>query len=73
MKTLHFYVNEHVNADRFTLIRADLLAMAHVKNVQLGKGTPQELMVDVDEHCDMAINVMEQLTRAGLNPEISYS
>ena len=73
MKTLHFYVNEQLDADRFTIIKADLLAMSHVNTVEFGKGIPSELMVEVDEHCDMAMNVMEQLNRAGLNPEISYS
>ncbi len=73
MKTLHFYINEKLDIDRLTLVKADLLAMTHVNNVELGKGTPRELTVEVDEHCDMAIHVMEQLNRAGLNPEISYS
>jgi len=73
VKTLHFYVNEQLDADRLTLIKADLLAMSHVNNVEFGTGVPREFAVDVDEHCDMAINVMQQLNRAGLNPEISYS
>lgn len=73
MNTLHFYINEQVDTDRLTLIKADLLAMTHVNNVEFGKGTPREFTVEVDEHCDMAMNVMEQLNRAGLNPEISYS
>jgi len=71
VKTLHFYINEQIDADRLTLIKADLLAMTHVNNVQLGKGSPREFTVEVDEHCDMAMNVMKQLNRAGLNPQIS--
>ena len=73
MNTLHFYINEELDADRLTLLKADLLAMTHVKNVEFGKGTPQEFTVDVDEHCDMAMHVMEKLNKAGLNPDISYS
>jgi len=73
VNTLHFYVNEQLDMDRITLIKADLLAMSHVNNVEFGKGMPRELTVEVDENCDMAINVMQQLNRAGLNPEISYS
>ena len=73
MKTLHFYINDQLDADRLTLIRADLLAMPHVQSVQFGKGTPSEFTVEVDEHCDMAMNVIDHLSNAGLNPEISYS
>ena len=73
MNTLHFYINDEVNMDRLTLIKADLLAMAHVQSVQFGKGTPSEFTVEVDEHCDMAMNVIDHLSNAGLNPEISYS
>jgi len=73
VKTLHFYVNDDLDMDRLTLVRADLLAMSHVHGVEFGKGTPHEFIVDVDEHCDMAINVMNHLNQAGLKPEISYS
>ena len=73
MNTLHFYINDEVNMDRLTLIKADLLAMAHVKSVEFGMGTPSEFTVEVDEHCDMAMNVIDHLSNAGLNPEISYS
>ena len=73
MNTLHFYINDQLDADRLTLIKADLLAMSHVKSVQFGKGTPSEFTVEVDEDCNMTMNVMQQLNRAGLNPEISYS
>lgn len=73
MNTLHFYINDELNMDRLTLIKADLLAMAHVQSVQFGKGTPSEFTVEVDEHCDMAMNVIDYLSNAGLNPEISYS
>ena len=73
MNTLHFYINDELNMDRLTLIKADLLAMAHVQSVQFGKGTPSEFTVEVDEHCDMAMNVIDHLSNAGLNPEISYS
>lgn len=73
MNTLHFYINDELNMDRLTLIKADLLAMPHVQSVQFGKGTPSEFIVEVDEHCDMAMNVIDHLSHAGLNPEISYS
>ena len=73
MNTLHFYINDQLDTDRLTLIKADLLAMAHVQSVQFGKGMPREFTVEVDEHCDMTMNVISHLNRAGLNPEISYS
>lgn len=73
MNTLHFYINEQLDTDRLTLIKADLLAMTHVNNVEFGKGIPREFTVEVDENCDMAMNVMQQLNRAGLSPDISYS
>lgn len=73
MNTLHFYINDQIDLDRLTIIKADLLAMPHVKSVQVGKGTPSEFTVEVDEHCDMTMNVMNHLNKAGLKPEISYS
>jgi len=73
MNTLHFYINDQLDVDRLTLVRADLLAMPHVQSVEFGEGLPRELTVEVDEHCNMTVNVMQQLNRVGLNPEISYS
>ena len=73
MNTLHFYINDQLDADRLTLIKADLLAMSHVHSVEFGMGSPRECVVDVDEHCNMTMNVMDHLNHAGLNPEISYS
>jgi len=73
MNTLHFYINEQIDMDRLTLIKADLLAMPHVKSVQFGKGTPSEFTIEVEENCNMTVNVMNHLSQAGLNPEISYS
>ena len=71
MNTLHFYINDQLDTDRLTLIKADLLAMSHVQSVEFGKGMPSEFTVEVDEHCNMTMNVMQQLNRAGLNPEIN--
>jgi len=73
VNTLHFYIKDQLDEDRRTFIKADLLAMSHVRGVEFGLGSPGEIMVEVDEHCDMAVTVMDQLSHAGLHPEISYS
>lgn len=73
MNTLHFYIHDKIDADRLTFIRADLLAMEHVHSVQFGKGSPGEITVEVDEKCDMTMNVLNKLSRAGLHPDISYA
>lgn len=73
MNTLHFYVNDHLSQDRLTLVKADLMAMSHVHNVEFGLGSPKEVLVEVDENCNMTMNISEALNKVGLNPEISYS
>jgi len=73
MNTLHFYINDSLDMDRMTIVKADLLAMQHVQSVQFGKGVPREVTVEVDEHCNMTMNVMHHLNQVGLKPEISYS
>ena len=73
MNTLHFYVNGDIDSDRLTFVKADLMAMSHVRNVEIGKGTPREVMVDVDEHSNMTMNILDHLNDVGLKAEISYS
>ena len=73
MNTLHFYVNDHLTADGLTLVKADLMAMSHVHNVEFGLGSPREVLVEVDENCNMTMSVSDVLSKVGLNPEISYS
>ena len=73
MNTLHFYVNGEIDSDRLTFVKADLMAMSHVHNVEIGKGTPREVMVDVDEHSNMTMSILDHLNDVGLKAEISYS
>ncbi|NNG14297.1 MAG: hypothetical protein HKM22_03985 [Gammaproteobacteria bacterium] len=73
MNTLHFYVNSDIDADRLTFVKADLMAMSHVRNVEIGKGSPRELMIDVDEHSNMTMSLLDHLNDVGLKAEISYS
>ena len=73
MNTLHFYVNADINPDRLTFVKADLMAMSHVHNVEIGKGSPREMLVDVDEHSNMTVSILDHLNDVGLKAEISYS
>lgn len=73
MNTLHFYVNGDIDADRLIFVKADLMAMSHVHNVEISKGMPREVMVDVDEHNNMTMNILDHLNNVGLQAEITYS
>ena len=72
MNTLHFYVNGDIDSDRLTFVKADLMAMSHVHNVEIGGDGPREMMVDVDEHNNMTMNILNHLNDVGLEAELSY-
>jgi len=73
MNTLHFYVSGDIDPDKLTYVKADLMAMSHVHNVEIGKGSPHEVLVDVDEHSNMTMSILDHLNDIGLKAEITYS
>jgi len=72
MNALHIYINKTLDTDSLDSLKTGLMDLEHVSDVECSAKSPHELVVEVDEHCSMAINVMNYLNQQGVSPDITY-
>ena len=72
MNSLHIHIEEELDTYHIRALMASLMSMPHVRDVEYSSKAPHEMFVDVDEHCNMPVAVLERLEREGLHPDLVF-
>lgn len=72
MNTLHIYIEKTLDENSLQSLKSGLMGLPHVSDVEISNKSPHDLIVEVDEHCNMPVNLLTYLTNEGMRPDITY-
>ena len=70
MHTIQVYIDETLDEQEQNALREELMAISHVQDVQMRGDTPHDLLVEFDEHHVHAMDIVDNLHRRGLHPDV---
>jgi hypothetical protein len=71
MSTVHIFITEHLDSGRMRDLRADLMAMRNVSDVELADGAPHDLLVEYEAHTVSPMAIVQRLARHGVHSDIT--
>jgi len=71
MSTVHIFITEHLDSGRVRDLRADLMAMRNVSDVELADGAPHDLLVEYEAHTVSPMAIVQRLARHGVHSDIT--
>ena len=72
MNTLHIYIDKTLDTQSLNSLKTGLMGLDHVSDVEFHAQSPHDLVVEVDEHCNMPVNLMNYLNQQGVSPDITH-
>jgi len=70
MHTVQIYIDETLDADGLSNMRASLLDMPHVENVALSARDPHDVLVEYEEKYVQPMDILASMSRRGLHPDV---
>ena len=70
MHSVQLYIHETLDTPRLGKVKAKLMGLPHVVDVELNATNPHEVVVDYDERQGMPMKILEMLENEGLHPDI---
>lgn len=70
MNTVTIHIDEALDTRRLEELKAELMREPYVRDVQFNPRTPHDLVVEFEEHHNLAIRVLQRLEQHGLHPDI---
>ncbi len=70
MNSVHIFISEHLDARRLRDLRADLMAMGHVNDVEIAEGAPHDLVVEYEPDVS-PMAIVRRLARNGVHGDVT--
>ena len=70
MNTVQVYIDETLDPQRIENIKAMLMGIPHIHNVEMNNSMPHDMLVEYEEHYNIPMLVMDKLHHQGLHPDI---
>ena len=70
MHTIQVYIDEELDQKSLNELRALMVTLPHVTNVEMNSSRPHDLLVEYEEHFNIPMLVMDKLHHKGLHPDI---
>ncbi|MEN8171068.1 MAG: hypothetical protein ABFS08_12670 [Pseudomonadota bacterium] len=70
MHSVSIHINESVNHLNMNELYRELMITPHVRNVEVRKAQPHDMLVEYDEHHNMPMHLLEILQQHGLHADI---
>ena len=70
MHTIQVYIDEELDQKSLNELRALMVTLPHVINVEMNSSRPHDLLVEYEEHFNIPMLVMDKLHHKGLHPDI---
>jgi hypothetical protein len=70
MHTVSIHLDERLNSKKLHELCEELRRLPHVKHVAVSPRTPQDMLVDYEEHHSVPMAVLRSIEQRGLHPDI---
>lgn len=70
MHAISIYIDETINSVEVDGLRQEMFSAPHIRNVELRRESPHDLLVEFDEHHNVPVNVLNILRSHGLHADI---
>lgn len=70
MNTVTIRIDEALDARRLEELKAELMHEPYVRDVRADPRMPHDLLVEFEEHHNLAIRLLKRLEQHGLHPDI---
>lgn len=70
MHSIQVYIDDKLDPKALTELKAAMMNLPHVINVELNLQTPHDMLVEYEEHYNIPMLVMDKLHHKGLHPDI---
>jgi hypothetical protein len=71
MNSVLIHVHDSLNDRQLREVRAALMALPYVSDVEISPGDTQNLTVEYEEHHDVPMALVRALEKRGLHPDIA--
>lgn len=70
MHSIQVYIDEELDINSLQDLKAMMMNLPHVTNVEINEKTPHDVLVEYEEHFNIPMLVMDKLHHRGLHPDI---
>lgn len=71
MHCVHIHIHETLDPERLATMRAELMALQGVDDVELSLREPHDVVVEYDPRRTHPVAFMERLERHGIHPDVT--
>ncbi len=71
MHCVHIHIHETLNPEALATVRAELMAVRGVDDVELSLREPHDLLVEYDPRRAHPMEFMDRLERRGIHPDVT--
>lgn len=70
MNSIQVYIDETLDSKSLNEIKAMMMNLPHVTNVEINTSTPHDVLVEYEAHYNIPMLVMDKLHHKGLHSDI---
>lgn len=70
MHSIQVYIDESLDSKSLDELKATMLNLPHVTNVEISSHSPHDILVEYEEHFNIPMLIMDKLHHKGLHPDI---
>jgi len=70
MNSIQLYIDENLDEQSIARIKALLMEIEYVKDVEISSQSPHEFVIDFEEHHNMPMIIIDALKAEGYHPDI---
>ncbi|HHB13050.1 MAG TPA: hypothetical protein ENK62_07620 [Chromatiales bacterium] len=71
MHCVHIHIHEALEPESLATVRAELMALQGVEDVELSLREPHDLVVEYDPMAAHPVEFMDRLERHGMHPDVT--